>query len=178
MNFIDFWQAVSQVGIDANSSWQRNRHILLCNRVAFILCCLTFLLSLVAFLYFGFIFSVILGFSASFLFLVPLLLNYKGYFNGSRIFLTSSLSFVDIGISVIDKFDVPIQLEEFQYFQFRLMLLVASLFPFILFTLKEQAYWMTASFINAAVSFSMILFTSSSVWDTFKLVFTVPITIS
>ena len=137
------------MGIDANSSWKRNRHIILCNRVAFILSCLTFLLSLVGFLYFGFIFSVILGFASSLVFLVPLLLNYKGFFNGSRIFLASSLSLIDIIISVIDKFDVPVQLEEFQYFQFRLMLLVASLFPFILFNLKEQKYWMTASFINA-----------------------------
>ena len=150
MNLLDFWQTLSQTGIDANSSWQKNRHIIICNRVAAILAGLIFLISLVAFLYFGFLLSVILSFSASFIFLLPILLNYRGYTNGSRFFLASGLSIVALIVSIVDKFDVPVQLEEFQYFHIRLMLLAASLFPFILFKLSERTYWMPASFINAA----------------------------
>ncbi len=51
-------------------------------------------------------------------------------------------------ISVADKFDVPGMLEEFQYFEFRLILLIASLFPFVLFKLKERRYWISLFLFN------------------------------
>lgn len=149
MNLLEFWLNLSQVGIDANSSWQRNRHIILCNRVAVILSGMTLLLALVSLLYFGAILSVLLAFSVTLVFLLPILLNYWQSHNASRMFLSISLSLAAILISVIDKFDVPGQVEEFQFFHFRLMLLVASLFPMILFRLSEQRYWITASAINA-----------------------------
>lgn len=153
MNFIDFWHSLSQVGIDANASWQRNRHIIICNRVSLILSSLTLLITLVSFIYFGPILTVLLAFGASFVFLVPVFLNYFGRFNSSRLFLASSLSIAAVSISVMDKFDVPGQLEEIQFFHFRLMLLVASLFPFILFKLEEQGYLVLAACFNFACTF-------------------------
>ena len=145
---MDIWHTVSQTGIDANSSWYRNRQIILCNRIATFLSFLIFLISMVAAKFFGFSTSVILGFSASVIFLIPISLNYWHYSNVSRVFLASSLSIAAITISIIDKHDF-IELEEFQYFHFRLMLLVAGLFPFVLFKLDEQKYWIPASIINA-----------------------------
>lgn len=149
MNLLEFWLNLSQVGIDANGGWQRNRHIILCNRVAAILSGMTLLLALVSLLYFGAILSVLLAFLVSLVFLLPIVLNHWQRNNGSRMFLSISLSIAAIVISIFDKFDVPGQLEEFQYFHFRLMLLVASLFPMILFRLTEQRYWIIASVINA-----------------------------
>lgn len=149
MNLLEFWLNLSQVGIDANGGWQRNRHIILCNRVAAILSGMTLLLALVSLLYFGAILSVLLAFLVSLVFLLPIVLNHWQRNNGSRMFLSISLSIAAIVISIFDKFDVPGQLEEFQYFHFRLMLLVASLFPMILFRLSEQRYWVIASVINA-----------------------------
>ncbi len=49
-----------------------------------------------------------------------------------------SLNLISLIASVADKFDVPGMLEEFQYFQFRLLILAGSLFPFILFKLEEK----------------------------------------
>jgi signal transduction histidine kinase len=149
MNLLEFWHNLSQVGINANSSWQRNRHIILCNRVAAIVSVMTLLLALVSLVYFGPIIPVLLAFVVSFVFLLPLLFNYWQYHNGSRMFLSVSLSIASIFISIFDKFDVQGQLEEFQYFHFRLMLLVASLFPMILFRLTEKKYWIGASLVNA-----------------------------
>ena len=151
MDFLDsFWRSISRTGIDPNSGHERNRHIILCNKVASILSGLTLIISLISFLYFGFILSVVLAFGAAFVFLIPILLNYWGDVNGSRLFLSTSLSIAAIGISILDKFDDFDKLEEFQYYHFRLMLLAASLFPFILFKLEEKRYWVTASIVNAA----------------------------
>ncbi|MEQ8425942.1 MAG: HAMP domain-containing sensor histidine kinase, partial [Cyclobacteriaceae bacterium] len=44
-----------------------------------------------------------------------------------------------LAISILDKFDHPGTLEEFEYFQFRIILLSASILPFVLFSLKEKA---------------------------------------
>jgi signal transduction histidine kinase len=142
------WYELSQIGVDASGSWQKNRHIVICNRVSTILSGFTLLTFFVALIYFGWIVSVQLALIASVLFLVPVFFNKQGRVNTSRLMLCFFLSFAAIVISVADKFDVPGQLEEFQYFQLRLMLLIAGIFPFILFRLEEKKYWITAALFN------------------------------
>jgi len=145
---MDFWHIISQMGTDANSSWYRNRQVILCNRIAAVLSFLTFLVCSIAVTFFGFSTTVVLGFSASLTFLIPILLNHLQFPNGSRVFLASSLSVASILISVLDKHDF-ILMEEFQYFHFRLMLLIAGLFPFVLFKLDEQKFWIPTAITNA-----------------------------
>ena len=142
------WHSISQVGVDANGSWTKNRDILLCNRVSVILSTLTIILFFVALAQFGWLVPVKLTLACTFLFLIPVLLNFIGITNASRLVMASSLSIASITISIFDKFDSPTILEEFQYFHFRLMLLGAGLFPFILFQLSERKYWITAFAIN------------------------------
>ncbi|MBK5277609.1 MAG: HAMP domain-containing histidine kinase [Bacteroidia bacterium] len=144
---MEFWHSISQTGIDANSSWHRNMQIILCNRIAAILSLLTLLVSSVAIAFFGLSISVGLAFSTAIIFLIPILLNQWKFHNGSRLFLTISLSVSAIVISILDK-NLFIQLEEFQYFIFRLMLLMAGLFPFVVFRLDEQKYWVPAFILN------------------------------
>ena len=144
---MDIWHTISQTGTDANSSWYRNRQVILCNRIAAILSFLTFLVCSIAITFFGFSTTVQLGFTASLTFLIPLLLNHLQFPNGSRVFLSSSLSVASILISILDKHDF-ILMEEFQYFHFRLMLLIAGLFPFVLFKLDEKRFWIPTSITN------------------------------
>ncbi len=145
---MDIWHTISQTGTDANSSWYRNRQVILCNRIAAVLSFLTFLVCSIAITFFGFSTTVLLGFTASFTFLLPILLNHLQFPNGSRVFLASSLSVAAILISILDKHDF-IKMEEFQYFHFRLMLLIAGLFPFVLFKLDEKKFWIPTAITNA-----------------------------
>jgi signal transduction histidine kinase len=144
------WNKVSQIGVNASGSWNRNRQILLCNRVSLILSTFTLLSSVIAVIFFQWILPVKLALGATILFVIPVLLNKQGYSNASRIVLCAMLSLAAIVISIADKFDVPGQLEEFQYFQLRLMLLVAGIFPFILFQLEERKYWLPGIAVNLA----------------------------
>ena len=144
------WSEVSQIGVDASGSWQKNRHIVISNRVSLILSGFTLITFLVALVYFGWITSVKLAFISSLLFLLPVVFNKQGHVNTSRLLLCILLSFAAIVISIADKFDVPGRLEEFQYFQLRLMLLVAGVFPYILFRLEEKKYWVSAILFNLA----------------------------
>jgi signal transduction histidine kinase len=144
------WNKVTQIGVNASGSWNRNRQILLSNRVSIMLSVFTFLTFFVALFYFGWLLAVRLALGAAIVFLLPVLLNKFGHANASRMVLCALLSVATLVISVADKFDVPGQLEEFQYFQLRLMLLAAGTFPFILFQLEERKYWITAIAINLA----------------------------
>src|SRR6478735_4423743 len=144
------WSEVSQIGVDANGSWQKNRHIVISNRVSLILSGFTLITFFVALIYFGWIISVKLALLASLLFLLPVVFNKQGRVNTSRVLLCALLSIAAMVISIADKFDVTGNLEEFQYFQLRLMLLVASVFPFILFRLEEKKYWISTISFNLA----------------------------
>ena len=141
------WHTISQVGVDGSGSWLKNRDIVICNRVSAILSGFTLTIFLIALAYFGWILPVELAMLASLFFLIPVILNQWGFINSSRLLLASSLSLCTLVISVFDKLATH-RLEEFQYFHFRLLLLGAGLFPFILFQLSEKKFWVTALAIN------------------------------
>src|SRR4051812_46566944 len=122
------WNAIVRTGVSPTQDRLQNRYIILCNRICSILSLSTFIIFVVAFIYFGAILSVKLALLASVTFLTPIILNKIGFFNASRLFLASSICASAVVLSVADKFDVPGMLEEFQYFQFRLVLLISCLF--------------------------------------------------
>jgi len=76
--------------------------------------------------------------AVAFAFLIPLLMNHYGFFSASRLVLITLIIFPSLVISILDKFDHPTSLEEFEYFQFRFILIGATILPFILFSLKEK----------------------------------------
>jgi len=143
-----FWNLLVRAGVTLKTDRLQNRHIMLCNRISSILSISTLIIFVVAMTFFGWILSVKLALLTSLIFLSPIVLNQLGFFNASRIFLSFSICMLAIIISVADKIDVPGMLEEFQYFQFRLILLISCLFPFILFRLEEKKYWMSLLAIN------------------------------
>ncbi|HPM30761.1 MAG TPA: HAMP domain-containing sensor histidine kinase [Chryseolinea sp.] len=135
---LKIWRVISFIGTDPNRERKENRHIIICNRISLILSGFTFLLFVIALIYFGWIITVKMALGATFFFLFPIILNQYGYVSISRVLLLLSLNMVSLVASVADKFDVPGMLEEFQYFQFRLLILAGSIFPFILFKLQER----------------------------------------
>ncbi len=135
---LKIWRVISFIGTNPNSDRKEIRHIVICNRISLILSGFTFLLFIVALIYFGWIVTVKMALGATFFFLTPIVLNHFQYVSISRILLLLSLNMVSLIASVADKFDVPVMLEEFQYFQFRLLILAGSIFPFIIFKLEER----------------------------------------
>ena len=144
---MSLWRTISYWGINKTTNLPQGRNIVLTNRVSVLIAGLGFILFLLSTLTFGFIYSsqIALGFSITFL--LPLFINKFGFTSASRILLSVVLSLASLVTSVIDKFDYFL-LEEFQYFEFRLTLLAATLFPFILFKLEERNYWITTLTLN------------------------------
>jgi signal transduction histidine kinase len=142
------WYELSQIGVNLDAGWQQNRHTILCNRVSAILALFTLIVFLGAFVFFGWIIPVRIALISSFTFLIPIAFNKLGWTNASRLLLSILLSLVCVIDSIADKFDVPGQLEELQYFEFRLFLMAAGIFPLILFYLKERTYLIIALLFN------------------------------
>lgn len=141
------WRTISYWGANNSKNLHQMRNVVLTNRVTLLVSGLSILLSLLATLSFGFIYSAQLALVFGVIFIIPLFINKAGFLSAGRILLSTTLSLASLIISVIDKFDY-FQLEEFQYFEFRLTLLAATLFPFILFSLEERKFWISTLTLN------------------------------
>lgn len=146
---MSFWNTVSHWGTTSGMNAQETRYVILSNRASILVSGFTFCLFLTGLSYFGLIYSIRLALAFSILFLFPLALNKMGFTIASRLIFSIIISIASVVISVVDKFDY-FQMEELQYFEFRLTLLSATLFPFILFSIQEKKYWITALIANLA----------------------------
>ncbi|MEZ4972082.1 MAG: HAMP domain-containing sensor histidine kinase [Cyclobacteriaceae bacterium] len=135
---MSLWTTIDSIGVDHGTNPTERRYIEICNRVSFILFVLIFILISIAIAYFRWITSTQLGMVVAFAFLLPLLMNNHGFFNASRFVLIILIILPTLIISILDKFDHPGTLEEFEYFQFRFILIGSTILPFILFSLKEK----------------------------------------
>jgi signal transduction histidine kinase len=144
---MSLWRTVSYWGTNKTENLHHMRNVVLANRISILIACLCFSLSILSTVTFGFIYSSQLSLLFAFIFILPLFINKAGFLFTGRILLSVILSFASLITSIIDKFDFFL-LEEFQYFEFRLTLLAAALFPFILFKLEERKYWISALTIN------------------------------
>lgn len=116
----------------------QRRYVQIANRVSFLFFVLVLLIGLVAYAYFGWFATTRLAMVTAALFLLFPLLNRLGYTNSSRLLLIVLIATAPTSISIVDKFDHPEALEEFEYFAFRIIALAASILPFILFSIKEK----------------------------------------
>lgn len=144
---MSFWQRISNAGVRENVSREINRSIVLCNRVSFLLACFILSLGLLSFQFFGLIASTKFAIIFSLLTVLPIFLNQIGRVDSARIFLSVAISIACVTASLLDKYDYHV-MEDMQFYLFRLLLLSATIFPFILFGLKELKLWISALAIN------------------------------
>lgn len=144
---MSLWQRISTTGVTSSATSELNRTIILCNRVSLLLSCFILILGILSFLHFGFIASTKVALLFSLVTLLPIVLNDFGHINYSRIFLSVAISIACVVGSILDKYDYK-QIEDLQYYLFRFLLLSATIFPFILFSLKEKRLWLSAITIN------------------------------
>lgn len=148
------WKVISEIGVQFGANPTERRYIQICNRVSVILFLLVFQLFVVTLVYFQWITSTKLAFICSLSFLIPPLLNHLGLTNASRLLLVLLIAVPGLAISVADKFEHSSTLEDFEYFQYRIILLSSCILPFILFSLKEKAniiFSLSLSFLTIAL---------------------------
>ena len=131
-------KVISEAGIQFGKTPNERRYIKLCNVVSILISLLVFLLFFVAWCYFEWIAATKLALLASITFLIPPILNHLGFIHTSRLFLIVLFCVLPLVVSIADKYDHTNMVEEFEYYQYRVLLLSSSIMPFILFSLKEK----------------------------------------
>lgn len=142
-----FWSQLSELGVHEWQDTFVKRYVSITNRASLIVSVFVFIIFLAGLFFFGWIPSIVLVLASSFLSLLPIALNSIGKINASRVVASVMMSLMSLFVSVIDKFEY-ILLENFQYFEFRMMLVSSSIFPFIIFRLREKNQLLTALAIN------------------------------
>jgi signal transduction histidine kinase len=138
---ITYWGITSEVDLSTK------RYVLIANKVSLLIVAFTLMVTLSGLAYFGLKPTVVIGFIYSFIFSIPLLINRFGLINISRFFISIAVGIAAEVVSVIDKLDAA-HVEDYRYFEFRLVLICASLLPFVVFKLSEKKYWITALTVN------------------------------
>ncbi|MGE0773020.1 MAG: ATP-binding protein [Cyclobacteriaceae bacterium] len=147
---MNVWKAISEVGVSHGEDQHQRRHIVLCNWISIILFSCSVLTMVAAISYFGLITAIWLSGISTLLLLSPLLLNHYGLTIVSRVWLIFMLTVPSLAISILDKLDHPNAIEEFEYFQFRVILITSAIYPFLLFSLKEKTATLLTLFLALA----------------------------
>ncbi len=138
---------IRELGVSAEMDNSTKRYVVISNILSIIIAAFTIVVGIAGVSFFGTISSVKLAFVFALIFSFPLLFNQLGYTNASRLFLSLVVSAASVLLSIVDKLDYQL-LEEFQYFEFRLMLICAGLVPFIVFKLSEKKYLFLSLLFN------------------------------
>jgi signal transduction histidine kinase len=137
-------------GVSPSRSVDENRHITICNRISLTFVVLAALLMIVAVSFFGWILTVYLGLCILPVFILPIFLNRWGFTTSSRFLLITIANILPLATSIADKFHIPGQLEQLQYFHLRFIIIAISVFPFVLFRLNERTGWIYGITLNYA----------------------------
>jgi signal transduction histidine kinase len=140
---------LSSVGTASHVSMQHHRNIVLSNRIAFGLGCVTigFLaLYVIYFLRWDVLYWFLLG--SSFAFIVPIALNYANLNQLSRFVLSGTLPVLTLTASIVGKLYGSEPIDESGYYDYRFILLAASLFPFLYISLSEKGLLVVSILMN------------------------------
>ena len=157
------WKAISEAGIHFGETPKERRYIQLCNVVSLLIFLLVLIIFCATWISFQWITATKLALFAAFTILIPPTLNHFGFVNVSRLVLIVLITLLPIAISIADKYDYTNSVEEFEYYQYRLLILSSSIIPFVLFSLKE---WKNLVF-GILMSFLGIVF-FDPIHDTFN----------
>ncbi|NOS56237.1 MAG: hypothetical protein HOP37_08260 [Cyclobacteriaceae bacterium] len=146
---MSLFDTISNIGIAPENSIP-NRYIKITNRVSLLISAFILMAASGAVLYFGFTPTVLLTLSFVLVPLLALGLNYLGFSNISRVFLSISICLACLVLSLFDKMHF-IVIEEAQFYEFRVFMLGASILPFILFSLTEKKLWILSLSFNLSL---------------------------
>jgi signal transduction histidine kinase len=140
---MSLWSDFTNTGLNFARTPAERRGILLTNIISAILVGLQILLFVLYYYWYGW--SVITGAMPFFvlLYLFPFFLNRKGYTVLSRSWLSILIPVIITSLSIYSKTLYYDRQEELDYFTFRFVILAGSIFPPMLFSIREKKYLIT-----------------------------------
>ena len=135
-------------GIVYSKSSAEKRGIILSNAIGLVLLASCLILFIMYYIWYGWNFVTfaipVIGLSC--LTVIPL--NYKGYNDTARIWISIVIPLVTTALSIYSKILYYDHQEELDYFTFRIVILGSCIFPWVLFSLSEKKFLITCSLIG------------------------------
>lgn len=145
---IQFFRSIIHCGTVFSKSSAEKRGIILSNAIGLIIFVTSLVLFFMYYLWYGWnfiTFSIpVIGLSC--LSVIPL--NYKGYNDSARIWISLAIPIIITFLSVYSKIIYYDQQEELDYFTFRIVILGSCIIPWVLFSLAEKKYLITCSLLG------------------------------
>jgi signal transduction histidine kinase len=142
---MSFLHSLTSIGTNYSDNRSERRSIYLSNILSIIIATTGFTLWVIYFVWYGAnvvttIIPIIAGLS-----LVPLLLNYLEFSKASRMWISLFIPVSTMALSIYSKIVYYEQLEELDYFTFRIIILSCCIFPPIFFSIREKVMLITCS---------------------------------
>ncbi|MGB3181110.1 MAG: hypothetical protein WBB45_06950 [Cyclobacteriaceae bacterium] len=131
------WKSITVWGTNDRQIPVLRRNIVLTNNLALILLLLSLVLALLILAYFGPVISALMAVGAALLQLSVLLINRFGYPDIGRLLLTMGMPVYTLISALVSKSPDNF-VEEFEYFDTRLIILSTVVLPMIIFDLREK----------------------------------------
>lgn len=146
------WNYISSLGVTDSLSTSESRSVILANKIAGVLAILSVALTLVVWTTFGFTYTtpVLLLMLAVFI-SIPLLNKYRHY-SLSRFLISNSIPVIALTLSIVSK--NYSNTEIFEYFDSRIVIILSSVIPVIIFPYEERSNLI----ISLTICFLIIVF--------------------
>jgi signal transduction histidine kinase len=141
----------TNAGLHFTRNAYERRGVLLTNLISLILTGFSFILFITYYAWYGWNFITTVLPIASIFFLIPIVLNARGYTTISRLLVCLTIPVLAMSVSIYSKNLYINDQQEFDYFTFRFLILASCVFPFILFTLDETKLLIISALIGLAI---------------------------
>jgi signal transduction histidine kinase len=150
-SLIKFFRSVIYCGTIFSKSSAEKRGIILSNAIGLLLFVASLVLFAMYYIWYGwnFVTFAIPAIGLSCLAVVPL--NYKGYNDTARIWISLIIPLVTTALSIYSKIIYSNLREELDYFTYRFVILGACVIPWILFSLREKKFLITCSVFGLSI---------------------------
>ncbi|MFA0963623.1 ATP-binding protein [Roseivirga sp. BDSF3-8] len=133
----DTWRRITTSGIHESQDTVLKRNIVLTNSLALILLMLSLVLAMLILIYFGPVISCAMAASSVLLYSGVIMLNRAGHINAGRMLLAIGVPVWTLSTALVSKsFDLFI--EEFEFFDTRLIILSSTVLPMVIFDIRER----------------------------------------
>lgn len=147
-SLIRFLRSITYCGTIYSKSSTEKRGIILSNAIGLVLMATCLVMFIMYYIWYGWNFVTfaipLIGLSC----LAVLPLNYKGYNDTARIWISLAVPLVTTFLSIYSKVLYYDQQEELDYFTFRFAILGSCIIPWVLFSLREKKFLITCSLIG------------------------------
>lgn len=147
-SLIKFFRSIINCGVIFSKSSAEKRGIILSNAIGLILLATSLILFIMYYIWYGWNFVTfaipIIGLSC--LAVIPL--NYKGYNDTARIWISLIIPIIITSLSIYSKILYHDLKDEQDYFTFRFVILGSCVIPWVLFSLREKKFLITCSLIG------------------------------